>query len=105
MYPFDYQRAASVADAAALLSRNPDAKLLAGGQTLVGAMKLRLAAPPQLVSFRREFKITELIPHSSPARRCRRPRSAGKGITYGSLWASPPVIRRCSPDIAHALRD
>jgi len=49
MYPFDYQRAASVADAAALLSRNPDAKLLAGGQTLVGAMKLRLAAPPQLV--------------------------------------------------------
>jgi carbon-monoxide dehydrogenase medium subunit len=49
MYQFDYQKAASVADAAALLSRNPEAKLLAGGQTLVGAMKLRLAAPPQLV--------------------------------------------------------
>jgi aerobic carbon-monoxide dehydrogenase medium subunit len=49
MYQFDYHRASSVADAAALLSRNPEAKLLAGGQTLVGAMKLRLAAPPQLV--------------------------------------------------------
>src|SRR5499427_7319436 len=49
MYQFDYHRASSVADAAALLSRNPEAKLLAGGQTLVGAMRLRLAAPPQLV--------------------------------------------------------
>jgi len=49
MYQFDYHRAASVADATALLSRNPEAKLLAGGQTLVGAMRLRLAAPPQLV--------------------------------------------------------
>ncbi len=49
MYQFNYHKPASVADAAALLSRNPDAKLLAGGQTLVAAMKLRLAAPPDLV--------------------------------------------------------
>jgi aerobic carbon-monoxide dehydrogenase medium subunit len=49
MYQFNYHKPASVADAAALLSRNPDAKPLAGGQTLVAAMKLRLAAPPDLV--------------------------------------------------------
>ena len=49
MYEFTYHQAASVADAAARLARNPDAKLLAGGQTLVAAMKLRLAAPPELV--------------------------------------------------------
>ena len=49
MYGFTYHRAASVADAAAKVAANPDAKLLAGGQTLIAAMKLRLAAPPELV--------------------------------------------------------
>jgi carbon-monoxide dehydrogenase medium subunit len=49
MYQFNYHKAASVADAAALLAHNADAKLLAGGQTLIAAMKLRLAAPPDLV--------------------------------------------------------
>ena len=39
------QRAESVADAATLLAASGDAKLLAGGQTLIAAMKLRLAQP------------------------------------------------------------
>ena len=43
MYAFKYQKAASVAAAAARLAAAPQAKLLAGGQTLVAAMKLRLA--------------------------------------------------------------
>jgi aerobic carbon-monoxide dehydrogenase medium subunit len=49
MYEFTYHRATSVADAAAKVAANPDAKPLAGGQTLIAAMKLRLAAPPELV--------------------------------------------------------
>jgi len=49
MYQFNYHRAASLAEAAAKIASNPDAKLLAGGQTLIAAMKLRLAAPPELV--------------------------------------------------------
>jgi carbon-monoxide dehydrogenase medium subunit len=49
MFEFTYHRAASVADAAAKVAANPDAKLLAGGQTLIAAMKLRLAAPPEVV--------------------------------------------------------
>jgi carbon-monoxide dehydrogenase medium subunit len=49
MYEFNYHKASSIADAAAFLARNADAKLLAGGQTLIAAMKLRLAAPPDLV--------------------------------------------------------
>jgi carbon-monoxide dehydrogenase medium subunit len=52
MYEFEYHRAASVADAAARLGANPDAKLLAGGQTLIAAMKLRLASPSDLVDLR-----------------------------------------------------
>jgi carbon-monoxide dehydrogenase medium subunit len=49
MYSFNYQKTKSVADAAAVLGKNADAKLLAGGQSLVAAMKLRLAQPAQLI--------------------------------------------------------
>src|SRR2546430_7842772 len=48
MYAFEYQRAKSVADAAAALSKS-SGKALAGGQSLVGAMKLRLANPGTVV--------------------------------------------------------
>ena len=49
MYSFKYQRAKSVADAAAVIAKNADAKLLAGGQSLVATMKLRLSRPSDLV--------------------------------------------------------
>jgi carbon-monoxide dehydrogenase medium subunit len=49
MYSFNYQKTKSVADAAAALGKNADAKLLAGGQSLIAAMKLRLSQPAQLV--------------------------------------------------------
>jgi carbon-monoxide dehydrogenase medium subunit len=49
MYSFNYQKSKSVADAAAALGKNADAKLLAGGQSLLAAMKLRLAQPAQLI--------------------------------------------------------
>lgn len=51
MYPakFDYYRAGSVAEAVALLQQHSDAKVLAGGHSLIPAMKLRLATPPALV--------------------------------------------------------
>jgi carbon-monoxide dehydrogenase medium subunit len=48
MYAVQYQRAKSVADAAAALAKS-GGKALAGGQSLVGAMKLRLANPGTLV--------------------------------------------------------
>ncbi len=49
MYPFNYQRAKSVAEAAAVISNKADAKLLAGGQSLVATLKLRLSRPSDLV--------------------------------------------------------
>jgi len=49
MHAFNYHRPASLADAAALVAKNADAKLLAGGQSLVQAMKLRLASPTDLI--------------------------------------------------------
>ena len=49
MHAFNYQNPKSVADAAAALSKGGDVRLLAGGQSLIAAMKLRLAAPTDLV--------------------------------------------------------
>jgi carbon-monoxide dehydrogenase medium subunit len=46
---FEYHRPDSVRAAAALLAANPDAKLLAGGHSLLPAMKLRLASPAAIV--------------------------------------------------------
>jgi carbon-monoxide dehydrogenase medium subunit len=53
MYAFEYLSAQSVADAAKLLASKPEAKLLAGGHTLLPTMKLRLAAPKALVDLGR----------------------------------------------------
>src|SRR6202047_4641491 len=49
MYAFTFHRPQTVRQAAGLLGKNPDAKLLAGGQTLLPTMKLRLAGPPQII--------------------------------------------------------
>ncbi|MBL6854252.1 MAG: xanthine dehydrogenase family protein subunit M [Alphaproteobacteria bacterium] len=48
-YPFTYRRAKSIAEAEAMLKAAPEGKLLSGGQTLIAAMKMRLANPPELI--------------------------------------------------------
>ena len=44
MYDFNYLRPASLADAAKALAASADAKIVAGGQTLLPTMKQRLAS-------------------------------------------------------------
>lgn len=52
--PFDYARAGSVEEAVALLGQHgDDAKLLAGGHSLLPLMKLRVAAPSVLIDIGR----------------------------------------------------
>ncbi len=47
---FEYQRATSVDHAIALLGRHgPEARVVAGGHSLIPMMKLRLAQPEMLV--------------------------------------------------------
>ncbi len=46
MHNFDYHRPQSLDEALQLLGALPDAKVLAGGHSLLPAMKLRLAQPP-----------------------------------------------------------
>jgi aerobic carbon-monoxide dehydrogenase medium subunit len=49
MYEFKYHRPGTVRQAANLLVKNEDAKVIAGGHTLIPVMKQRLASPPHLV--------------------------------------------------------
>jgi aerobic carbon-monoxide dehydrogenase medium subunit len=60
MYPaaFDYHKVDSVADAVKILQENPEAKILAGGHSLLPMMKLRLAQPGALVDI---SKVSDLI--------------------------------------------
>jgi carbon-monoxide dehydrogenase medium subunit len=93
MYAFTYQKAASVADAAAVLAKNPDAKVLAGGQSLIAAMKLRLAAPPTLIDL---GGIEEL----------RGIKSDGKNLVIGAMTRHGEVVfsadvKKAIPALAH----
>jgi aerobic carbon-monoxide dehydrogenase medium subunit len=49
MYDFKYQKASSVADAAKTIGADGEAKLVAGGMTLIPTLKQRLAKPSALV--------------------------------------------------------
>ena len=46
---FDYASPESLKDALTLLAGKPDSKVLAGGQSLIPILKLRLAEPAQLI--------------------------------------------------------
>ena len=50
---FDYVRPASLDEALAALAQNEDAKILAGGHSLIPAMKLRLAQPRTVIDVSR----------------------------------------------------
>ena len=80
MYPpkFDYYRADSVDDAIALLEEHGfEAKLLAGGHSLIPMMKLRLAQPGTLIDIGR---IDEL--RQAPVDRAGQPMSLGPLLTH-----------------------
>src|SRR5687768_17707059 len=81
MYPshVDYYRARSVADAVQALKKNKGARLLAGGHSLIPAMKLRVTQPAMLVDIgrikglsgikagKKEVKIGALTTHAAVA--------------------------------------
>jgi aerobic carbon-monoxide dehydrogenase medium subunit len=88
MYAFTYRKAKDVKDAAAGLAKNADAKLLAGGQSLIAAMKLRLSAPPELIDL---GTISEL----------RGIKSDGKNVVIGAMTRHAEVA--ASSDVKKAI--
>lgn len=85
MYPFKFHRALSAADAAAAYGSQGDANYLAGGQTLLASLKLRLARPDTLIDLGR---IAELrgISSPEPGRLC-----IGAMTTHAEVASSPLV--------------
>ena len=51
--PFEYSRAADIDEACAWLAADDSARVIAGGQTLVPMMVMRLARPTRLIDINR----------------------------------------------------
>ena len=47
--PFAYKKVRTLAEAVALLAEHKDARLLAGGQSLIATLNMRLSAPALLI--------------------------------------------------------
>jgi len=91
---FSYESPRSLKEALALLESNPEAKLLAGGHSLLPAMKLRLATPPALIDLGRIPDLDYI-------------RDTGDHVGIGALTphaavASSDLLRRMSPLLAEA---
>jgi aerobic carbon-monoxide dehydrogenase medium subunit len=92
MYAFTFHRPQTVRQAAGLLTKNGDAKLLAGGQTLLPTMKLRLAGPPQIVDM-------TLVEGLVGIELSGRSLSIGAMTTHNEVSTSP-VVQQAAPVIA-----
>jgi carbon-monoxide dehydrogenase medium subunit len=98
---FEYARPAHLDEACALLAAGDDARIIAGGQTLVPLMAMRLARPKQLIDIAR-------IPELAYVRR------EGEEIAIGAttrqcvlerdpvVGASVPLLAKVMPFVGHA---
>lgn len=96
----EYTRATSIDDALELLAEHDDARVLAGGQTLVNVLKLRIAAPARLVD------ITRVAELRGVQRRSDGGLDIGAATTYAEIseavdvWAVRPVVAEVASIIA-----
>jgi carbon-monoxide dehydrogenase medium subunit len=94
---FDYIRAGGVAEACALLSRfGVDARLIAGGQSLLPAMNLRLASPQVLIDIGRICGLDEIEVRGGALR-------IGALARHEAVLRNPTVARHV-PLLTEALR-
>lgn len=93
---FDYQAPKSIDEAISLLGSNSDAKLLAGGHSLLPAMKLRLAQPALLVDLGR-------ISGLSYVRETQGKIAIGAMTTHSSI-ADSSLLRADAPLLAEAAK-
>ena len=89
---FEYESPRTLGEALALLASRSDAKLLAGGHSLLPAMKLRVAAPATLIDLGRIEGLSYL-------------RDAGNKIVIGAMTthaaiAASRLLRAASPLLA-----
>lgn len=92
---FEYQRATSVADAISMLSQNREAKLIAGGHSLLPALKLRLSEPPLLIDIGRIAELKQITPTRDGSL------TIGALCTHAEIAASS-MVRQLCPALAMA---
>jgi aerobic carbon-monoxide dehydrogenase medium subunit len=100
MYAFEYQKVTTLNAASAALAAHPDAKLLAGGMTLLPSMKHRLAAPSHLIDI---AGLSELRAITLDGARL----SIGAGVRHCDV-ADCVDVRNTIPalaDLAHQIGD
>ena len=93
--PFDYVRPETLAEACALLAADEDARAIAGGQTLIPMLAMRLARPTRLVDI---YRLPELHGIASDE----------EGVTIGAATRQveaerSDAVRRLAPLLAKAL--
>ncbi|MBS4082072.1 MAG: xanthine dehydrogenase family protein subunit M [Rhizobiales bacterium] len=93
MYAFTYERPKNVDEAVKLLKKAKDGKILAGGQTLLPAMKLRLASPDTIVDLSRVKGLSGI-------------KASSKAVTIGALTKHIEVmgsaeVQKSIPALAH----
>jgi CO/xanthine dehydrogenase FAD-binding subunit len=99
--PFEYFRVADVDEACAMLAADESARVIAGGQTLVPMMAMRLARPTRLIDINRIVALSYI-------------RADGDAISIGAttrqylvehdalIAAKLPLLARAIPFIGHA---
>src|SRR6266849_3707750 len=97
---FDYVRAKTLDEALSLLAQNEDAKILAGGHSLIPAMKLRLAQPPLLIDIGRISDLTYVREEAGQIR-------IGAMTTHYQIESSDLLKKICPllPECAGAIGD
>ena len=91
---FDYYRPKTLNQAIALLRKNRNAKLLAGGHSLLPALKLRLASPSALIDIGRLTALSGIKASKSAIK-------IGALTTHAAIAASKDVKKLC-PILAEA---
>lgn len=92
MYNFNYHRPKDLQEAAALLEANEDARLIAGGMTLIPTLKARLASPRDVIDL-------AAVDGLSGIERKGKNLVIGAMVTHAEVAASA-VVRRAIPALA-----
>jgi len=102
--PFEYARPATLAEACELLAAHgPEAKLIAGGQSLVPMMAMRLARPAWLVDISRLAELQRIAPPAGLAADADGVFIVGAGVRQ-CVMEHDPLARANLPLLARALR-
>jgi carbon-monoxide dehydrogenase medium subunit len=97
---FSYHRVNTVQEAISLLQKNPDARLLAGGHSLIPAMKLRLSDPSALVDISRVAELKGIRQRGNTL-------VIGAMTTHSEIEDSALLKQLCPllPEVAHIIGD